>query len=148
MLKRRSTLVTGVIGVDAQIVGKRILSMALDSAVYRVVELGALTPAEEFINAAIETAADGILVSSLYGHGEIDCRGFRDMCVEAGLNSILLYIGGYLVVGKQSWDEVEKRFLDMGFDRVFPPHTCTRKVLEMLTHDLSVCNTERGKVTD
>ncbi len=78
------TLVTGVIGSDTHIVGNRILAMALEEAGYKVVSLGALTPAEEFIAAAIETNADAILVSSLYGQGELDCRGFRELCVEAG----------------------------------------------------------------
>ena len=120
---KRFTLVTGVIGSDTHIVGNRILSMALEKAGYKVVALGALTPAAEFIKAAVETDADAILVSSLYGQGELDCRGFRDLCVEAGLDDILLYVGGNLVVGKQPWPEVEKRFLEMGFDRAFPPGT-------------------------
>jgi len=81
----KHTLVTGVIGSDTHIVGNRILSMALEDAGYHVVGLGALTPSEDFIKAAIETAADAILVSSLYGQGELDCRGFRNLCVEAGL---------------------------------------------------------------
>ena len=104
--KNRHTLVTGVIGSDTHIVGNRILSMALEDAGYKVVALGALTPAEDFIKAAIETAAEGIMVSSLYGQGELDCRGFRDLCVEAGLEDILLYVGGNLVVGKQDWESV------------------------------------------
>ncbi|MGE5104824.1 MAG: methylaspartate mutase subunit S, partial [Betaproteobacteria bacterium] len=106
------TIVTGVIGADTHIVGNRILSMALEDAGYRVVALGALTPAADFIKAAVETAADAILVSSLYGQGELDCRGFRDLCIEAGLDDILLYVGGNLVVGRQPWEDVERRFLD------------------------------------
>src|SRR5688572_30331326 len=97
------TLVTGVIGSDTHIVGNRILSMALEKAGFKVVSLGALTPAEDFIKAAIETNADAILVSSLYGQGELDCKGFRDLCIEAGLGDILIYVGGNLVVGKQPW---------------------------------------------
>lgn len=131
----KQTLITGVIGSDAHIVGNRILSMALEDAGYHVVELGALTPAEDFIKAAIETAADGIMVSSLYGQGELDCRGFRDLCVEAGLQDILLYIGGNLVVGKQDWEIVERRYLEMGFDRAFPPGTRTDQVTEILDRD-------------
>ncbi len=134
---RRRTLVTGVIGADTHIVGNRILSMALEKADYKVVTLGALTPAEEFIKAAIETAADGIMVSSLYGQGELDCRGFREMCIEAGLDDILLYVGGNLVVGKHPWPEVEKRFLEMGFDRAFPPGTRTDEVIEKLDADFA-----------
>lgn len=134
-MRSGKTLVTGVIGADTHIVGNRILSMALEKAGYKVVTLGALTPAPDFIKAAIETAADGIMVSSLYGQGEIDCRGFRDLCDEAGLTDILLYVGGNLVVGKTPWPEVEKRFLAMGFDRAFPPGTRVEDVLAMLDAD-------------
>ena len=133
--ERRRTLVTGVIGSDTHIVGNRILSMALEKAGYTVVALGALTPADEFIKAAVETAADAIMVSSLYGQGELDCRDFRDLCIEAGLEHILLYVGGNLVVGKQPWAEVERRYRDMGFDRAFPPGTRTDAVIAALEDD-------------
>ena len=131
------TLVTGVIGADTHIVGNRILSLGLEDAGFKVVTLGALTPADEFVKAAIETAADGIMVSSLYGQGELDCRGFRELCIEAGLEGILLYVGGNLVVGKQDWADVEKRYQDMGFDRAFPPGTRTDEVVEALTQDFA-----------
>jgi methylaspartate mutase sigma subunit len=131
------TLVTGVIGADTHIVGNRILSLALEKAGFRVVALGALTPAADFIAAAIETAADAILVSSLYGQGELDCRGFRDQCTEAGLDGILLYVGGNLVVGKRSWDETEATYLAMGFDRAFPPTTRTPDVVRILNADFA-----------
>ncbi len=134
---RVRTLVTGVIGADTHIVGNRILGMALEEAGYRVIALGALTPAADFVKAAIETAADAILVSSLYGQGELDCRGFRDLCVEAGLDDILLYVGGNLVVGKQPWPEVERRFLEMGFDRAFPPGTRVEDALAALAADFA-----------
>ncbi len=130
------TLVTGVIGADTHIVGNRILSMALEKEGFKVVALGALTPAEDFVKAAIETAADAILVSSLYGQGELDCRGFRDMCIEAGLEDITLYVGGNLVVGKQAWEDVEQRYIAMGFDRAFPPGTRTPDVVKALDEDL------------
>ncbi len=129
------TLITGVIGADTHIVGNRILSMALEEAGFNVVALGAITPAEDFIKAAIETAADAILISSLYGQGELDCRGFRELCIEAGLDDILIYVGGNLVIGKQDWADVERRFTDMGFDRAFPPNTRTGGVIEILHAD-------------
>jgi methylaspartate mutase sigma subunit len=131
------TLVTGVIGADTHIVGNRILSMALEEAGFKVVALGALTPADEFIKAAIETAAAGIMVSSLYGQGELDCRGFRELCIEAGLTDILLYVGGNLVVGKQDWADVEARYEAMGFDRAFANGTRTEEVIETLDKDFA-----------
>ena len=142
----REVIVTGVIGADTHIVGNRILSMALEEAGYRVVSLGALTPAADFIRAAIETAADAILVSSLYGQGELDCRGFRDLCIEAGLDDILLYVGGNLVVGKQPWNDVERRFLDMGFDRAFPPGTRVETALAALAEDFATRTAKRRAV--
>ena len=134
---RGRKLVTGVIGADTHIVGNRILSMALEEAGFEVIALGALTPSEDFVKAAIETAADAIMVSSLYGQGELDCRGFRDMCIEAGLEDILIYVGGNLVVGKQDWTDVERRFIEMGFDRAFPPNTRTDDVVEKLNADFA-----------
>ena len=131
------TLVTGVIGADTHIVGNRILSMALEKAGYKIITLGALTPAADFVKAAIETAAQGIMVSSLYGQGELDCRGFRDLCDEAGLDGILLYVGGNLVVGKTPWPEVESRFVGMGFDRAFPPGTRVEDVVLTLEADFA-----------
>lgn len=135
--RSKITLVTGVIGADTHIVGNRILSMALEKDGFNVITLGALTPAEDFIKAAIETAADAILVSSLYGQGELDCRSLRDMCQESGLDDIVLYVGGNLVVGKQSWDDVEERFKDMGFNRAFPPGTRTPDVVDALDEDFA-----------
>ena len=137
MEKTQKTIVTGVIGSDTHIVGNRILSMALEKSGYKVVALGALTPGLDFVKAAIETNADAILVSSLYGQGELDCRGFRDLCVEAGLDNMLLYVGGNLIVGKHPWPEIEKIFLDMGFDRVAAPGTRVETVLEWLERDFA-----------
>lgn len=134
---RSRTIVTGVIGSDTHIVGNRILTMALEKAGYKVVSLGALTPAADFVRAAVETRAGAILVSSLYGQGELDCRGFRSLCTEAGLEDILLYVGGNLVVGKRSWAETEQTYLAMGFDRVAPPGTRAETVLEWLAKDLA-----------
>ena len=130
------TIVTGVIGSDTHIVGNRILAMALEKAGYKVVSLGALTPAADFVKAAVETRAQAILVSSLYGQGELDCRGFRDLCTEAGLEDILLYVGGNLVVGKRSWEGTEQTYRAMGFDRVAAPGTRSETVLEWLANDL------------
>ncbi len=124
----KKTIVTGVIGADVHAVGNKILAFALEQAGFKVVNLGVMVAQEEYIEAALETNADAILVSSLYGHGEIDCQGLREKCDEAGLKDIpLLAGGGNLVVGKQNFDEVEKRFLAMGFTRVYPPGTAVEK---------------------
>jgi methylaspartate mutase sigma subunit len=129
---KKVTLVLGVIGADCHAVGNKILDYALTEAGFNVINIGVLSPQEDFINAAVETNAEAIIVSSLYGHGEIDCRGLREKCDEAGLKGIKLYVGGNIVVGKQNWEEVCSRFVAMGFDRVYPPGT----TLETTIHDL------------
>lgn len=119
----KKTIVTGVIGADVHAVGNKIIAFALEQAGFKVVNLGVMVSQEEYIQAALETNADAILVSSLYGHGEIDCNGLREKCDEAGLKNIPLLAGGNLVVGKQNFEDVEKRFKQMGFNKVYPPGT-------------------------
>ena len=119
----KKTIVPGVTGADVHAVGNKILPYALEQAGFNVVNLGVMVAQEEYIEAAIETKADAILVSSLYGHGEIDCNGLREKCNEGGLKDIPLLAGGNLVVGKQNFEDVEKRFTAMGFTKVYPPGT-------------------------
>ena len=134
----KKTLVLGVIGSDCHAVGNKILDYALTEAGFNVINIGVLSPQEDFINAAVETNADAIIVSSLYGHGEIDCRGMREKCDEAGLEGILIYVGGNIVVGKQDWADVYKRFKDMGFNRVYPPGTSVETTIADLAYDLGI----------
>ncbi len=116
-------LILGVIGSDCHAVGNKIMDYTLTEAGYEVINIGVLSPQDDFINAAVETSADAILVSSLYGQGELDCRGLREKCDEAGLTGIKLYVGGNIVVGKQDFSEVKERFEKMGFDHVYAPGT-------------------------
>ena len=132
------TIVTGVIGADVHAVGNKILAFALEQAGFKVINLGVMVSQEEYIEAALETNADAILVSSLYGHGEIDCSGLREKCDEAGLKNIPLLAGGNLVVGKQNFEEVEKRFLYMGFTRVYPPGTAVETSIADLQEILGI----------
>jgi len=132
----KGKLVLGVIGADVHAVGNKILFHAFTGAGFDVTNLGVMVSQEEFIAAAIETDADAIIVSSLYGHGELDCRGMRDKCIESGIDNILLYVGGNIVVGKQPFEDVEKRFKAMGFDRVFPPGSTPEDAIESLAKDI------------
>ncbi len=132
------TLVLGVIGADVHAVGNKILDFAYTKAGFKTVNLGVMVSQKEFVEAAIESNADCIMVSSLYGHGELDCRGLRSLCDEAGLKDVRLYVGGNLVVGKTDFDIVEKTFKDMGFDRVYPPGTTPETSIEDLKIDFNL----------
>ena len=134
----KKKLVIGVIGADVHAVGIQILDHAFEEAGFDVTHLGVMVSQEEYIAAAVETDADAIMVSSLYGHGELDCRGLREKCNEAGLTDILLYVGGNIVVGKQPFDEVEARFKKMGFNRVFGPGTAPEETIKALREDFGL----------
>ncbi len=139
------TLILGVIGSDVHIIGTKILDFAFSQQGFRVVNLGIMVSHDEFVKAAVETAADAILISSIYGHGELDCRGLREKCVEGGIGDIPLLVGGNLVIGKQSWEETEAKFKAMGYNKVYPPGTSTetaiRDVKEILSPKaLEVCD--------
>ena len=131
------TIVLGVIGADCHSVGNTILNAFFTEKGFNVVNLGVMVSQDEFIDAAIETGAAAILVSSLYGHGEIDCAGFRDRCVERGLEDIILYGGGNLVVGKVAREGVVSKFLAMGFDRVFMPGDDLEEAARLLRADIA-----------
>ena len=136
MDSNKPKIVLGVIGADCHAVGNKILNYAINAAGFEVVNLGVLVPQQDFVNAAVETNAAAILVASLYGHGEIDCRGLRDKCVEAGIGDILLYVGGNLVVGKLDLKETQEKFLNMGYNRVYAPGTLPDDVVADLKSDL------------
>jgi len=133
---KQPMIITGTLGMDAHIIGTKIISRALKEAGFRVTALGAYTPPEEFIKAAQETAAAAILMSSLYGMAELDLEGFDAKRQEAGLGGVLLYIGGNLVVGRADFEGVERKFKQLGFDRVYPPEADIDAAIEDLKQDL------------
>ena len=138
----KKKLLTGVIGYDIHYGGNVILQLALRQAGFDVISLRTQVSQKEFIEAAIETNADAILVGSMYGMAEIDCQGFGNAMKEAGLN-IPLYIGGNLAVGADQMDaskreELIKKFKDMGFTRVYQNPVDLEKVIQDLKEDLKV----------
>ncbi len=135
-MSRKYTVITGTVGMDAHVIGTKVLSRAFRDAGFNVIELGMQTPPEEFIKAAQETAADAILMSSLYGMAEYDLRGFKEKCMEAGLQNVLLYIGGLLGVSRHDFSEDEVKFKELGFDRVYPPEADLKSAIEDLRSDL------------
>ena len=138
MEEHKPTVITGTVGQDSHTIGVSLLSRFLKENGFNVVELRGLTPPEDFINAARETDAVAIMISSLYGMGEMDLTGFKEKCIESGLNNVLLYVGGYLKIGRHDWKEDEERFKKLGFDRVYPPAAELKGILKDLRADLGV----------
>ena len=62
---KKSTLVIGVIGADCHAVGNKVLDRVFTAHDFRVINLGVMVSQDEYIDAAIETGADAIVVSSI-----------------------------------------------------------------------------------
>ena len=135
---KETTVISGVIGHDAHFAGHFLVWRSLREAGFNSISLGACVSQEEFINAAIETRANAILISSIYGMGVLDCEGLRDKCNEAGLRDILLYAGGRLTTGGWDWETIERKFKEMGFNRVYPPDTVPATAIADLKTDLNL----------
>ena len=144
----KRTLVTGVIGEDVHVTGIRILEHALRNSGFDVVSLGIHNSRQDFVEAAKNANADAILISSLAGHAKMLVEGLREECISKGLNNILLYLGGQLVMHDDEWKSIEQRFLKMGFDRVYEPFVYPEPVIEDLTNDLGLNTTDSKTGTD
>ena len=134
------TLIAGVL-LDIHGLGLRVLKGILEQRGFNVCYIGVGLVQEDFIRAAIETNAAAILVSTSTGHAEVDCRGMREKCEEAGLNNILLYVGGNLLVGGVQGEMkqiVEENFKDMGFNRVYWPDSSVDEIVAALKSDLGI----------
>lgn len=133
----KGTVVTGTIGYDVHVIGIRLIERALRSSGFRVVALGTQVHPDEFVAAAIEANADAIFVSSLDGHAKLWAPGLKGKCTEAGLADILLYIGGMLIIAEERWEDTERIFREMGFDRVYPPRVRIPQILADLESDIA-----------
>jgi len=112
-------VVIGVIGDDIHVVGNRIMQVALEESGFQVFNLRTRNRPEQFCQAALETNAHAVFVSSLNGEGEYWCDNFRKQFGDAGLDDVLLYVGGNIVVGGRPKEEVVALFKTYGFDRVY-----------------------------
>ena len=119
------------------------MHLALQESGYRVFNLRTRNRPEHFCQAALETNANAVFVSSLNGEGEYWCSDFRRQFVDAGLPDILLYVGGNLVVGKRPREEVVALFRQYGFDRVYHQERDIGVAIAHLNEDLNHGSSKR-----
>lgn len=113
-------VVTGVVGNDIHVVANRLIELSLDARGFEVFNLGVNTYLEEFFDAAVETNADVLLISSLNGEAEGWAREFKLIKSRyKTLDNLVMMIGGNLVVGTADADIIVPRYKNYGFDLVF-----------------------------
>ena len=136
-------IVIGVIGDDIHVVGNRIMQLALEESGFDVFNLRTRNPPERFVEAALEVNANAVFVSSLNGEGEYWCADFRQRFVDAGLQHVVLYVGGNVVVGQRAMADVVKLFKGFGFDRVYHQQPDISVAIADLLEDLKHGSTKR-----
>lgn len=113
-------VVTGVVGNDIHVVANRLIELSLNARGFEVFNLGVNTYLEEFFDAAVETQADILLISSLNGEAEGWAREIKLLKSKyKTLDNIVMMIGGNLVVGTAAAEEIVPRYKKYGFDLVF-----------------------------
>jgi len=113
-------VVTGVVGNDIHVVANRLIELSLDARGFEVFNLGVNTYLEEFFDAAVETGADILLISSLNGEAEGWAREIKLLKSKyKTLDDLVMVIGGNLVVGTADADIIVPKYKKYGFDLVF-----------------------------
>lgn len=129
----KGRIVIGTVGSDAHAIGQWVVAKYLQEKGFEVMKLGVCVSQQEFLDAVIESDADAVCISSLYGMGYQDCVGLKERFIEGGKGDVILYIGGLLGVGSETnWNEVENNFRQIGFDRIYPRSA----KLEAIAYDL------------
>lgn len=113
-------VVTGVVGNDIHVVANRLIELSLNARGFEVFNLGVNTYLEEFFDAAVETDADVLLISSLNGEAEGWAREVKLLKSKyKTLDKLVMMIGGNLVVGSADADVIVPKYKNYGFDLVF-----------------------------
>lgn len=112
-------VVTGVIGNDIHVVANRLMDLSLNARGYEVFNLGVNTHLSEFFDAAVETGAEILLISSLNGEAEGWAREVKLLKSEyTSLDNLIMMIGGNLSVGTGNAEDIIPRYKKYGFDLV------------------------------
>ena len=112
-------VVTGVVGNDIHVVANRLIDLSLRARGYEVFNLGVNTYLEEFFDAAVETGADILLISSLNGEAEGWGREVKPLKAKyKNLDNLIMMIGGNLVVGSGNAEDIVPKYKNYGFDLV------------------------------
>ncbi len=114
-------VVAATVGEDEHSVGMReivdIKHGGLEGFGVKCHYLGTSVPVQKAIDAAVETKANAILISTIISHGDIhriNMKKLNDLCVEKGIRDRVLLVGGGTQVNNEMAVECG---LDAGFGR-------------------------------
>jgi methylaspartate mutase sigma subunit len=114
----RPVVILGVAASDPHVVANHLIAMHLRDSGFDVINLGACTPVEEFVEAwQRHPGALAILIGSLNGHAAEDLAGLGDLKRDYQVRCPVI-VGGNLSVGANKTGDEAARLLADGVDAV------------------------------
>jgi methylaspartate mutase sigma subunit len=114
----RGTVILGVAASDTHVVANHLIGHMLRENGYEVINLGACTPLQDFMEAHQQNPdAVAIVIGSLNGHAKDDLRGLLELKQQYGVRCPVI-LGGNLSVGSQKELGLEEYFKSLGVDIV------------------------------
>src|SRR5688572_27819901 len=116
--KSLGTVVLGVTASDAHVVANHLIAMFLRRQGFEVINLGACTPTEDFMQAASRAHnLVAVLIGSLNGHALDDLADLPRLKRRYGVTAPIL-AGGNLSVGAIKNDQAKRALHALGVDMV------------------------------
>lgn len=145
---KKSTLVIGVIGADCHAVGNKVLDRVFTAHDFHVINLGVMVSQMNILMPRLKQAPMPSWCPLSTVMATLTVSGYVSAASNRGLGDILLYVGGNLVVGKHDFGDVEVKFKEMGFNRVFAPSHDTEDVCALITNDIRQHNGLEQRCTE
>lgn len=134
---KKATLVIGVIGADCHAVGNKVLDRVFSNHDFRVINLGVMVsqtnilmlPLKLVLTRLSSPLSMGMAISIVWACANAASSvGWVTSCSMWAVTS---------VVGKHDFADVETKFKEMGFDRVFSPSHDLEDVCQLMAHDIN-----------
>lgn len=126
-------ILLGGIGGDSHSVGLTILRQSLLKNGYRVRYMGTQNRLEDFFR--LSPMANAVMISCMDGHADYYMSAFPELVRRYKRDGAPWYLGGNLYVADAPGEE--RRFIEMGFQQVFPRFVDVKTVLGILRRDLA-----------
>ncbi|WP_153529660.1 cobalamin-dependent protein [Sinorhizobium meliloti] len=111
-------IILGVAASDCHVVANKLIEYELRASGFNVINLGACTSVDDFVNAfQSHPDADAMVIGSLNGHAYEDLKALRD-AKDNLLISCPIIVGGNLGVTRDQAAKTREKLLALGVDYV------------------------------
>ncbi|MBX7147051.1 MAG: cobalamin-dependent protein [Alphaproteobacteria bacterium] len=135
-------IILGVAESDAHIVANHLIAIYLRDCGFDVVNLGACTPVQDFMDAYMEnSSAIAIVIGSLNGHAAEDLQELESLKKKYNVNCPII-LGGNLSVGSEKEKNLHSNLKKLGVDIILETPDQLLTVLRTLIDQSQIQNQE------